>query len=117
MPRKRRPPRPGALAELAPLRIFTQIVILQAAYYLCAALLIIFTALVAGRDLSFDLLFSWRTIRGDTTVGWMLGLIWLLNSLIRYEFLALICLVEHLFAVAYSSIASYYFFCLSRGQN
>ena len=81
MPRRRRPPRPGALADTAPLRIFTQIVVLQIAYYVCAAFLIIFTALVAGKDLKLDLLLSWRTLRGDITVGWMLGLVWLLNSL------------------------------------
>ena len=84
MPRRRRPPRPGALADVAPLRIFTQIVLLQLAYYLSAAILILFTALVAGKDVSLDLLLSWRSLRGDVTVGWMLGLVWMLNSLIWY---------------------------------
>lgn len=87
MPRRRRPPRPGALADLAPLRIFTQIVILQLAYYACAAVLIVFTALVAGKEVSLDLLLSWKSLRGDNTVGWTLGLIWMLNSLIWYAFL------------------------------
>jgi hypothetical protein len=81
MPRKRLR-RPGALADLQPLRIATQIVILQVAYYAGAAILVVFTALVAGKELSLDLLFSWRSLRGDTTVGWMLGLVWLLNSLV-----------------------------------
>src|ERR1700753_3816918 len=84
MPRKHRLRRPGALADLQPLRIFTQIVILQVAYYVCAAVLIVFTALVAGEGVGLDLLLSWRTIRGDTTVGWMLGLVWMLNSLFWY---------------------------------
>lgn len=84
MARRRRPPRPGALADVAPLRILTQIVLLQLAYYLSAAVLIVFTALVAGRDVSLDLLLSWRSLRGDVTVGWMLGLVWMLNSLIWY---------------------------------
>ncbi len=82
MPRRRRPPRPGALADAAPLRILAQIIILQAAYYVCAACLVLFTALVAGKGITLDLLLSWRTLRGDVTVGWMLGLIWMLNSLI-----------------------------------
>jgi hypothetical protein len=82
MPRKQRLRRPGALADLQPLRIFTQIVFLQIAYYSGAAVLIIFTALVAGKELSLDLLFKWQTLRGDTTVGWMLGLVWMLNSLV-----------------------------------
>lgn len=82
MARRRRPPRPGALTELPPLKILTQIVILQAIWYAAATALILFTALVAGKHFSFDLVLSWRSLRGDTTVGWMLGLVWLLNSLI-----------------------------------
>ena len=83
-PRRRRPPRPGALTDLSPSRILIQIIILQAAFYVCAAILIVFTALVAGRGVSLDLVLNWRSLRGDITVGWMLGLCWLLNSLIWY---------------------------------
>ncbi|KAK8218185.1 integral membrane protein S linking to the trans Golgi network-domain-containing protein [Phyllosticta capitalensis] len=90
MPRRRRPPRPGALADVAPLRILTQILLLQLAYYVSAAILIIFTALVAGKDVSIDLLLSWRSVRGDVTVGWMLGLVWMLNSLICVIYLLLL---------------------------
>jgi hypothetical protein len=82
MPRPHRPRRPGALADLNPLHICTQILLLQVAYYVGATTLIVFTALVAGKELGLDLLLSWRTLRGDTTVGWMLGLVWILNSLI-----------------------------------
>ncbi|KAF1817650.1 hypothetical protein P152DRAFT_454223, partial [Eremomyces bilateralis CBS 781.70] len=82
MARRRRPPRPGALADVSPLRIFTQIVILQAAYYASAAVLIVFTALVAGTPLRLELLLNWRTVRADNTVGWMYALVWVLNSLI-----------------------------------
>jgi len=84
MPRRRRPPRPGALADLAPRRILAQIVLLQLAYYATAAVLILFTALVAGKEVRLDLLLGWRSLRGDVTVGWMLGLVWMLNSLIWY---------------------------------
>jgi hypothetical protein len=85
MPRAhRRPPRPGALSELAPLKILTQILLLQSIYYVVATTLILFTALVAGRKFSFDLVLSWRSLRGDTTVGWMLGLVWMLNAGIVY---------------------------------
>ncbi len=84
MARRRRPPRPGALTELPPLKILSQILLLQAIWYLAGTLLILFTALVAGKHFSFDLVLSWRALRGDTTVGWMLGLVWLLNSLIGY---------------------------------
>ena len=86
MPRRRRPARPGALADLAPTRILSQIVLLQIAYYACASVLILFTALVAGKEISLDLLLSWRSLRGDVTGGWMLGLVWMLNSLIWYVY-------------------------------
>lgn len=82
MPRRRRPPRPGALHDLSPLRLLTQIVVLQALYYITAALLLLFTALVAGQAPQLDLLLSWRTVRGDTTFGWTLGLVWMLDALI-----------------------------------
>ncbi|KAF1843901.1 uncharacterized protein K460DRAFT_288484 [Cucurbitaria berberidis CBS 394.84] len=90
MPRRRRPPRPGALADLSPTRILSQIALLQLAYYGCAGILIIFTALVAGKEINADLLFSWRTLRGDTTVGWTLGLVWVLNSLTCAIFILLL---------------------------
>lgn len=84
MPRRRRPPRPGALADLSPLRILTQIVVLQVSYYAAAAILILFTALVAGQKPSLDLLLDWHNLRGDVTTGWTLGLCWLLDGLITY---------------------------------
>lgn len=82
MPRRRRPPRPGALADLAPLRILTQIVALQASYYGIALVLIIFTTIVAGQHPSAGLLLDWHNLRGDITTGWTLGLCWMLDSLI-----------------------------------
>lgn len=84
MARRRRPARPGALADLAPSRILAQIVILQLLYYAVAAALILFITLVAGKEISVDLLLSWKTIRGDITDGWMLGLCWMMDSLISY---------------------------------
>lgn len=84
MPRRRRPARPGALADLAPLRILRQILVLQVLYYACAAALILFTTLVAGQNVSLDLLFNWRTVRGDITTGWTIALCWMIDSLIWY---------------------------------
>jgi hypothetical protein len=60
-------------------------IVLQAAYYVSAIVLIVFTVLVAGKEVQLDLLFSWRTIRSDTTVGWMMAMLWVLNGLIRLE--------------------------------
>lgn len=84
MARRRRPARPGALADLAPTRILSQILLLQLLYYAVAAALILFTALVAGKQVTLDLVLSWRTLRGDITTGWMLGLCWMMDSLIWY---------------------------------
>ncbi|KZZ90315.1 Integral membrane protein SYS1-related protein [Ascosphaera apis ARSEF 7405] len=85
----RRPPRAGSLRDLAPLKIIKQMLLLQIAYYTCATLLFVFTTFVAGTSFSVDLLFSWRSIRGDTTMGWMYSFIWLLNDLPSIIFLLL----------------------------
>lgn len=77
---RRRPARPGALTDLPPLKIVKKIVLLQLAYYVCATVLILFTAMVAGTTFTPDLILSWRGLRGDTTVGWLFGFVWLLNS-------------------------------------
>jgi protein SYS1 len=82
MARRRRPPRPGALTELPPLKILTQIFILQTIYYVCGTAMILFATLVAGKDFSADLVLHWKSLRGDTTVGWMLGLCWMGNSFV-----------------------------------
>lgn len=89
MVRRRRPPRTGALADLPPLKILKQIAMLQTAYYACATVLILFTTLVAGKEFSVDLILSWRSLRGDTTVGWTLGLCWLLDSFLGYVLVGL----------------------------
>ena len=80
----RRSARPGALSSLSPVKILTQIVILQSAFYTIATALILFTILAAGKSFSLDLLLDWRSLRGDTTVGWTLGLCWGLTSLAGY---------------------------------
>ena len=82
MARRRRPPRPGALTELPPLKIASQIFILQTIYYVCGTALILFAALVAGRPFSAELVLGWKSLRGDTTVGWMLGICWMGDSFI-----------------------------------
>jgi len=84
LPRRRRPPRPGALAELPPLRILSQILALQAIYYVAAVVLILFTTLVMGTSFSASLVLGWDALRGDTTTGWMLGLVWMLNAFLGY---------------------------------
>jgi hypothetical protein len=80
MPRRRRPPRSGALSELQPLRILGQIATLQALYYAGALFLMLFNALVAGTPFSLDLVLGWKAVRGDTTQGWLMGFIWVLDG-------------------------------------
>ncbi|KFY03719.1 hypothetical protein O988_01280 [Pseudogymnoascus sp. VKM F-3808] len=81
LPRRRRPPRPGALTELPPLRILTQILALQALYYAVAVVMILFTTLVMGTPFRLlDDIFGWTALRGDTTTGWLLGMVWMANA-------------------------------------
>ncbi|KAG6012587.1 hypothetical protein E4U43_007724 [Claviceps pusilla] len=80
MARRRKPPRAGALTELQPLKIATQIAILQALYYATAGMLMLFTALVTGMGLSLDMILGWEGVRGDTTHGWLLSFLWLLDG-------------------------------------
>ncbi|KAK3677349.1 hypothetical protein LTR78_002887 [Recurvomyces mirabilis] len=95
MPR-RRPPRPGALADLAPLRILTQIAFLQLIYYVVACVLITFITFVAGQQPSLDRIFNWHELRGDVTTGWTLGLCWVLD--------ALVCVIPILLLIARSKL-------------
>lgn len=80
MARRRRPPRPGAIAELPPLKILSQIAALQGLYYMAALVLMLFTVLVAGTKFSLDLIFGWDAVRGDTTQGWLMGFVWVLDG-------------------------------------
>lgn len=82
MPGRRRLPA-GSRTDLPPLHIIRKILLLQAAYYVCATVLILFTTVVYGTPFSLDLVFGWDYLRGDTTVGWMMGLVWMLNCFIR----------------------------------
>ncbi|OJJ39097.1 hypothetical protein ASPWEDRAFT_36820 [Aspergillus wentii DTO 134E9] len=90
MPPRRRAPPAGARTDLPPLRIIRQILLLQVAYYVIATALILFTTAVYGTVFSIDLILSWDSLRGDTTLGWMLGLVWMLNSFICVIFLLLL---------------------------
>ncbi|KAI2837818.1 hypothetical protein CBS147343_10947 [Aspergillus niger] len=90
MPPRRRAPRAGSRTDLPPLKIVRKILLLQVAYYVTATALILFTTVVYGTPFSLDLVFSWNALRGDTTIGWMLGLVWLLTSGIGVMFLLLL---------------------------
>ena len=80
MPRRRRPPRAGALSELQPLKIASQIAVLQGLFYAVALVLMLFTTLVAGMPFSFDMVLGWDGVRGDTTRGWLMSLVWIIDG-------------------------------------
>ena len=80
MPRRRRPPRAGALTELPPLKIAAQIAVLQMLYYAVALVLMLFTTLVMGHRFGLDLVLGWDLVRGDTTQGWVVAFIWVLDG-------------------------------------
>ncbi|KAK8125899.1 uncharacterized protein PG998_001658 [Apiospora kogelbergensis] len=77
MPRRRKPPRAGAIAELPPLRLLSQIVAIQGIFYAAALILFLFTGLVAGTGFHLDLVFGWASLRGDTTQGFVYAFVWL----------------------------------------
>ncbi|KAK8020049.1 hypothetical protein PG990_005187 [Apiospora arundinis] len=77
MPRRRKPPRAGAIAELPPLRLLSQIVAIQGIFYATALILFLFTGLVAGTGFHLDLVFGWASLRGDTTQGFVYAFVWL----------------------------------------
>lgn len=81
-PRRRKPPRAGALTELPPLKIVRSILLLQTFYYVLAFVLILFTTLVLGQKFSVALIFDWRSVRGDNTIGWTVGVLWVLVGFI-----------------------------------
>ncbi|KAJ8612792.1 hypothetical protein MRB53_037263 [Persea americana] len=82
MPRSRRKPaRPGALRDLSPSKILSQIAILQVSYYFAAMILLVFITLVSGQHPNAGLIFDWRNLRADITSGWTIGLCWMLVSL------------------------------------
>ncbi|KIW28556.1 uncharacterized protein PV07_08210 [Cladophialophora immunda] len=81
-PRRRKPPRAGALTELPPLKIIRSILLLQLSYYATAFVLILFTTLVLGQRFSLNLIFDWNSVRGDTTVGWTVGFLWVVDGFI-----------------------------------
>lgn len=79
-PRRRKPPRAGALTELPPLKIIRSILLLQLFYYATATVLILFTTLVLGQGFSLALVFDWKSVRGDNAVGWTVGLLWVIDG-------------------------------------
>ncbi|KAF4126120.1 protein SYS1 [Geosmithia morbida] len=80
MARRRRPPRAGALSELQPVEIACQIATLQALYYVAAVVLFVLTTLLAGASFDLGIVLGWDRVRGDTTQGWVMSFVWILDG-------------------------------------
>ena len=80
MARRRKPPRAGALSDLQPLKIAAQMAALQVLFYAAALVLMLFTALVAGLRFGPDMILGWDRVRGDTTQGWVMAFVWVLDG-------------------------------------
>ncbi|OZJ04392.1 hypothetical protein BZG36_02413 [Bifiguratus adelaidae] len=63
-----------------PLLIVSQIISLQAVYYVSLSLAVLLCLLLTGRDISLDYVLSYREIRADTTLGWSIMLAFLINA-------------------------------------
>jgi hypothetical protein len=68
------------LTELPPFKIAGQIALLQGIFYTAALVLSLFTALVAGTGFNMELVFGWEAVRGDTTQGWLMAFVWILDG-------------------------------------
>jgi len=71
-PRRRRPPRAGALSELPPLKILRSILLLQLSYYAAAFILLLFTVLVFGQKFSVGLVGVLAALATAGGVAWLL---------------------------------------------
>ncbi|CAG8458027.1 89_t:CDS:2 [Ambispora gerdemannii] len=65
-----------------PLLIIPQIIALQALYYTSISIIVLFTLLITGNDITLDHLLDYREFRGDTVLGWTLGFAWISNSVV-----------------------------------
>lgn len=61
-------------------RLLKQIMALQIIYYVMALVLICFSYIVGGENFSFRTILSWEPVRFDTTWGWTLCMLWLLDT-------------------------------------
>lgn len=75
----------------APKRLFLQILTLQAIYYTVGLVLISFTLFILGVPWELHYTFSWEDVRADTTLGWLLAFLWLLDAV--FSVLALVIVV------------------------
>lgn len=75
---------------MAPRRLFWQIIQMQAAFYGMGLVMVSFVLAVFGRKWDPSYIFSWEHVRADTSMGWTLALLWLLDTFFCALVLALV---------------------------
>ena len=71
-------------------RLASQILLLQVFYYCTAMVMFAVTAILLGWDSGVSLVFSWKEITLENSVGLTLILLWFLNSLFSVAFITFI---------------------------
>ncbi|CAG8574780.1 6364_t:CDS:2 [Paraglomus occultum] len=67
-----------------PLLIICQIIALQTLYYTSISVIILFTLLITGNDITLDHILDYREFRADTVLGWTLCFAWIANAVVGY---------------------------------
>ncbi|KAF8979483.1 hypothetical protein BGZ46_005383 [Entomortierella lignicola] len=65
-----------------PVLILSQIVCLQAVWYISISVIVFILFRFSGADITLDAILNYREIRADNAQGMLLGLAWLLNSIV-----------------------------------
>ncbi|KAG0048312.1 hypothetical protein BGZ83_006710 [Gryganskiella cystojenkinii] len=65
-----------------PVLILSQIVCLQAIWYISISTIVYIFSKLSGTDITLDAILNFREIRADNAQGMLLGLAWLLNSVV-----------------------------------
>lgn len=66
--------------QLTPLNLLKQICLLQTIYYTIIFILVAFSCSVSGDPFSVGLIFDWHSVRYDTTIGWTISMLWLIDT-------------------------------------
>lgn len=77
-------------STFSPLRLFSQIVILQLFYYFSALITFSLVAWLSGYQFTLEWIFSWTLISSENILGWTLSITWLLNSLLCVLFMTFV---------------------------
>ncbi|KAI8885805.1 hypothetical protein K501DRAFT_214975 [Backusella circina FSU 941] len=73
-----------------PILILAQITALQSVCYIVYSIVLYIALILTGTDVSLDLIFSAVEIRTDTTFGWSLIIVWLVNAFLTIPILMFI---------------------------